>query len=135
MQLDVKNKITGVMESGNGNFTCLHVWQRSWRVRANQRWRTGIHLRRFMDMKMAMKLHGNNTHYKTHDTMSRHRYDEAKKVSFSETKMEMEAIINSTIGQIDIAANTVTSELSDGFPDHIASPVFENMKQLAKRFR
>ncbi len=64
--------------------------------------------------------------------MPRHWYCEAKKASFPE--IEMKAIIDRAIQQLDAVVIKVASELPMDFPDHIASPIFEGMKQHARRF-
>jgi serine/threonine-protein kinase HipA len=86
----------------------------------------------YRDLTMAMALHGRNTHYKIHDIMPRHWYDEAKRVSFPE--IEMEAIIDSIMRQVNGVVSKIASELPKGFPEHISTPLFEGMRKHAQRF-
>jgi serine/threonine-protein kinase HipA len=86
----------------------------------------------YKDLTMAMALHGSNTHYKIHEIMPRHWYNEAKRASYP--KIEMEAVIDSVIMQLDGIVSKVASELPKGFPEHIATPIFEGMRNHAERF-
>ncbi len=86
----------------------------------------------YRDMKMAMALHGNNTHYKWHGIMPRHWFSEAKKTNFPDT--DMQDIIECTLGRIDTVTSDVSSRLPNGFPDDIAEPIFDNLVKTARRF-
>ena len=86
----------------------------------------------YRDLKMAMALHGNNTHYKAHEIMPRHWYNEARHVRFPQT--DMEAIIDSVISKTDTVVDNIASCLPTDFPEHVASPVFEGIKKQAQRF-
>ena len=86
----------------------------------------------YRDLTMAMALHGNNTHYRIHEIMPRHWYDEAKRASFPE--IEMEAIIDSVIRQLDTIVSKVATGLPKDFPEHIATRIFEGMRKHAERF-
>ncbi len=86
----------------------------------------------YRDLKMAMALHGKNTHYKWYEIMPRHWYEESKRVDFPES--EMRAIIEQTLGKVDAMITDVTSKLPDKFPENISDPIFEGMKKMAKRF-
>ena len=55
------------------------------------------------DLKMAMALHGKNTHYHWHEIMPRHWYAEAKKVNFPKT--EMQEIIEKTLSNLGDVVN------------------------------
>ena len=83
-------------------------------------------------MKMAMALHGSNTHYKWHSIMPRHWFNESKRVSFPET--EIQTIIEETLCTVDDVVSNVASRLPRDFPDHIATPIFEGIKKVTKRF-
>lgn len=86
----------------------------------------------YRDMKMAMALHGKNTHYKWHDIMPRHWFDESKKVNFPAT--EMQSIIDNAIGKVEKVVSTVSSRLPTDFPEHIALPIFNGIKKIARQF-
>jgi serine/threonine-protein kinase HipA len=86
----------------------------------------------YRDLKMAMALHGKNSHYKWHEVMPRHWFNESKKINFPAS--EMQAIIDQTLGKIEAVISDVCSKLPDEFPDDIASPIFEGMRKAANRF-
>ncbi len=83
------------------------------------------------NIKMAMALHGKNTHYKWHEIMLRHWMDESKRVHFPAPEMLslMEEITNKTQSVIE----QVSSNLPKDFPDDISSPIFEGMKKTNKK--
>jgi serine/threonine-protein kinase HipA len=83
-------------------------------------------------LKMAMALHGENSHYVRDKIMPRHWFDEAKRVKFPES--EMQTIIEETISRIDEDVDKVFSSLQDDFPQHIAEPIFDGIKRAAKKF-
>lgn len=91
------------------------------------------HQLEYRDLTMAMALHGSNTHYKLHEIMPRHWDNEAKRASFPE--IEMEAIIDNVIGQLDTIVSKVATGLPEDFPKHIATPIFEGMRKHAERFK
>lgn len=86
----------------------------------------------YQDMKMAMALHGDNTHYKWHGIMPRHWFNESRKVNFPET--EMQAIIDDVLGKADKVISTVSSKLPKDFPEHIALPTFNGIRKIVNRF-
>jgi len=86
----------------------------------------------YRKMNMAMALNGKNKHYAWHDILPRHWFDESKKVDFPET--EMQAIIDQAIGTVDTVITDVSSRLPNGFPDDIATPVFDGLKKMAGKF-
>jgi serine/threonine-protein kinase HipA len=83
-------------------------------------------------IKMAMALHGKNTHYKWQNIIPRHWFDESKRIDFPKT--EMEAIIENTKSRFDTVLTNVTEKLPSNFPEHISTPVFDGMKKIAGRF-
>jgi len=86
----------------------------------------------YRDLKMAMALHGKNSHYKWYEIMPRHWFEESKRVDFPET--EMQAIIDQTLSKIEDVIAEVNSKLPDKFPNNISSPIFEGMRKMAKKF-
>ncbi len=84
-------------------------------------------------MKMAMALHGKNTHYAWHEIMSRHWFSESKKVDF--TASEMQAIIDQTLRVLDTVINDVSSRLPSGFPGDISTTIFDGMRKAAGKFQ
>lgn len=86
----------------------------------------------YRNMKMAMALHGSNTHYKWHSIMPGHWFDESRRVDFPET--EMQSIIDNTLSKTETVISDVTSKLPDDFPEHIANPIFEEMRKMVQRF-
>lgn len=83
------------------------------------------------DIKMAMALHGKNTHYKWHEIMPGHWLDESKRVHFPES--EMRAIMEEVTSKIDSVIEKVASTLPQGFPDEISAPIFEGMKDVSNK--
>ncbi len=86
----------------------------------------------YQKMNMAMALHGNNKHYRWDQIMPRHWFDESKKVDFPES--EMQAIIDQILGSIDSVIADVVSRLPTNFPDDIASPIFDGIKKVVRKF-
>lgn len=86
----------------------------------------------YQDLKMAMALNGKNKHYRWHEIMPRHWFNESKKVDFPES--EMQAIIEQTIGSIDSVITDVVSRLPADFPDDIANPIFDGIRKTAGKF-
>jgi len=85
------------------------------------------------EIKMAMALHGRNTHYKYHEIMPRHWLDEAKKVHFPES--EMIAIMKETTNKLSSVIDKVKSQLPQDFPEDISSSIFEGMKNTSDKVR
>ena len=86
----------------------------------------------YQEMKMAMALHGKNTHYKWQYIMPRHWLAESKKVDFPES--EMKEIIDLMLSRVDKVISDVTSLLPPDFPEDIASPVFDGIKRITSKF-
>ena len=85
----------------------------------------------YQNLKMAMALHGKNTHYAWYEIMPRHWFDESKKVNFPET--EVQAIIEQTVGAIDTVITDVTARLPANFPEDISKPIFDGMKTALRK--
>lgn len=83
------------------------------------------------DIKMAMALHGKNTHYKWHELMPRHWVEEARKAHFPET--EMLSLMRDMAEKTDAVIDSVSSKLADTFPDEISTPIFEGMRKAAEK--
>lgn len=83
-------------------------------------------------MRMAMALHGKNTHYAYHEIMQRHWFDEAKKVGFPDA--EMQFIINETVNHIGSVIETVSSRLPPEIPERVVDAVFSSMKTAINKF-
>lgn len=86
----------------------------------------------YRKMNMAMALRGKNKYYRWDQIMPRHWFDEAKKVDFPE--IEMKAIIDQTLSNIDSIIADVTTRLPTGFPDDITNPIFDGMRRSARKF-
>jgi serine/threonine-protein kinase HipA len=86
----------------------------------------------YRDIKMAMALHGKNTHYAWHEIMPRHWFDESGKVDFPDS--EMQTIVDQVIEAMDDVISDVSSRLPAGFPQEIADPIFNGMKTAARKF-
>jgi serine/threonine-protein kinase HipA len=83
-------------------------------------------------MKMAMALHGKNTHYAYHEIMPGHWFDEAKKVSFPEA--EMQFIIDETINHIESVIEAVSSHLPPEITENVGDAIFSDMKTAMDKF-
>lgn len=84
-------------------------------------------------IKMAMALHGKNTHYEWFNMMPRHWFEEAKRVNFPASDMQL--IIDETISNVDSVIDKVTQQLPDHFPEEISQAIFTGMKEAARRFK
>ena len=87
----------------------------------------------YRKIKMAMALHGKNTHYAHHEMMPRHWFDQAKKVSFPES--EMQSIIDETIQNIDSVIEEVSSHLPPEITGGIEDVIFNGMKRSIQKFK
>ena len=83
-------------------------------------------------MRVAMALHGKNTHYAYHEIMPRHWFDEAKKVGFPDA--EMQFIINETVNHIGSVIETVSSRLPPEIPERVVDAIFSSMKTAINKF-
>lgn len=83
-------------------------------------------------MKMAMALHGKNTHYAWHEIMPRHWYEESKRVDFPESEMKL--IIERTLDNLDAVIEKVSSRIPHGFPDDIAYSIFDGIGNIKNKF-
>jgi len=83
------------------------------------------------DIKMAMALHGKNTHYKWHEIIPRHWLDESKRVHFP--RSEMISLMKEITEKTASVINQVTSKLPSDFPDNISGPVFEGIKNASEK--
>ncbi len=86
----------------------------------------------YRDLKMAMALHSKNIHYHWHEMLPRHWFNQAKKLDFPGS--DMEQIIEQTISNIDRVIDHVSTYLPADFPEDIADPVFNGMKNIAGKF-
>jgi serine/threonine-protein kinase HipA len=86
----------------------------------------------YQNLKMAMSLKGRNRHYVWSEIMPRHWYAESGNVNFPDT--EMEAIIEQSLDTLEGVLSSVQSRLPPGFPDEIATPVFDNIRKVANKF-
>lgn len=84
-------------------------------------------------IKMAMALHGKNTHYRWFEMMPRHWIDESKKTDFPE--VEMRAIITETCARLDTVINDVNSRLPKDFPEEMSAAIFTGMKDAIEKFK
>lgn len=86
----------------------------------------------YRKMNMAMALHSQNTHYTWHEVMSRHWFEESRRVDFPAT--EMQAIIDQTIGAMDDVITGISTRLPADFPADISTPIFEEIRKAARKF-
>jgi len=84
----------------------------------------------YRDLKMAMALHGKNTHYHWHNILPRHWFAESKRVDFPES--DMQDIIDKTVSEYEAVITRVSSILPADFPGEISDTVFEGMNKAVK---
>lgn len=82
-------------------------------------------------MAMAMSLKGKNRHYTWEKMNRRHWLATAKRSNFPED--EMTQIIEIIFGEMDRVVEQVGSILPQGFPDEVATPIFEGMRNARAR--
>jgi serine/threonine-protein kinase HipA len=87
----------------------------------------------YRDMKMAMALHGKNTHYHWQNIMPRHWFDEAKKLGFPHA--DMQSLVTDTLNSMESVITEVTSRLPNGFPEDIYQPIVNGMRKAARKLR
>jgi len=85
----------------------------------------------YRKINMAMALNGNNKHYRWHEIMPRHWFNESRKTDFPAT--EMQAIIDQTLSNIDSVISETSSKLPDDFPQDISESVFKGMRKAARK--
>ena len=76
-------------------------------------------------MTMAMSLKGNNRNYHWERMFHRHWLSTAKLCNFPAE--DMEQIIGRIFKEMDHVIDQVRADLPDGFPDEVASPIFDGM--------
>lgn len=82
-------------------------------------------------LKMAMALTGKNRHYDWNAMLHRHWLSTAKNCHFP--TYEMGEIIDETLDQLDMVMNQVGDLLPDTFPDAVAAPVFDGMRNAREK--
>lgn len=80
---------------------------------------------------MAMAARGKNRHRKWDGIFQRHWLSTAKKCNFPES--EMSQIMGRIIDEMDRVVDEVADNLPEGFPDNVATPIFEGMKKAINR--
>ena len=78
-------------------------------------------------MAMAMSLKGKNRHYLWERILRRHWLSTAKLCNFPEE--EMTQIIEQILAGMDQVIEDVGNNLPKGFPDDVATPIFDGMKR------
>lgn len=83
------------------------------------------------EISMAMAVSGKNRHRKWDGILQRHWLSTAKKCNFPES--EMVQIMDRIIGNMDRVIDDVGSKLPGGFPDKVATQIFDGMKSARER--
>lgn len=83
------------------------------------------------EISMAMAARGKNRHRKWDGIFRRHWLSTAKRCNFPES--EMSQIMDRVIGEMDRVIDTVGNNLPEGFPNKVASPIFDGMKSARDR--
>lgn len=82
-------------------------------------------------MAMAMSLRGKNRHYLWEEMFHRHWLSTAKWCNFPED--EMTQIIKRIMADMDGVIDQVGTHLPEGFPDDVATPIFDGMLRARDR--
>jgi serine/threonine-protein kinase HipA len=82
-------------------------------------------------VKMAMALRGKNNHYKWWEASRSYFIDTAKNSGYSPHIAEQ--ILDEMLSKVDNVIYEVSNTLPDGFPSHIALPIFEGMIFMKNR--
>lgn len=82
-------------------------------------------------LTMAMALQGKNRHYQWEKMQRRHWLATAKRCRFPE--IAMEKIITEILENLDPVIQKVENTLPKDFPDNIATPIFEGMREARRR--
>lgn len=85
----------------------------------------------YQKVKMAMALHGKNTHYHWQNIRPRHWFAEAKRVDFPANQME--EIIEQTHSKLDKVIDIISTKLPNTFPENISQAIFQGMKKAAAK--
>jgi serine/threonine-protein kinase HipA len=82
----------------------------------------------WLDLKMAMALKSKNRHYHWHTIQKRHWLAMASTCQFPGKTMQ--TIMDEIRDDMHRVIDTVSQSLPDGFPDHIANPIFSTMRKI-----
>ncbi|MFO7713028.1 type II toxin-antitoxin system HipA family toxin [Desulfosarcina sp.] len=82
-------------------------------------------------LKMAMAIQGNRRHYHWWPILYRHWLSTSKACRFPPD--EMEAIIDRTLAKMDDVITGVAGQLPPAFPEEVAGPVFNGMREARDR--
>ena len=85
------------------------------------------------ELRMAMALRSKNSHYEWDRMLPRHWLATAKKCNFPEDEMSL--IIERVLEEMDQVIEKVGSSLPEGFPEHIATAIFDGMREARDRFQ
>ena len=84
------------------------------------------------NVKLAMAVSGKNRHYNLATVMRRHFNATAAKCGWGETAEDM---IGELLTKVDDAIESVSKQLPDGFPEDVATAIFEGMRSQAKQLQ
>lgn len=79
-----------------------------------------------------MALSGKNRHYHLAGILRRHFSTTAAKCGWGE---DAEDIINELLARVDGAIDTVAGQLPPGFPQDVATAIFNGVREQAQRLR
>ncbi len=88
------------------------------------------HLHR-KEVRMAMSLRGKNRHYDWEQMYPRHWLSTAKLCNFPADEMTL--IIDRVLGEMDQVIAQVETNFPEGFPEDIATPIFDGMRNARDR--
>lgn len=84
------------------------------------------------NVKLAMAVSGKNRHYNLATIMRRHFNATAARCGWAETA---EDIIAELLAKVENAIEAASKQLPDGFPEDVATAIFEGMRSQAKRLQ
>jgi serine/threonine-protein kinase HipA len=82
--------------------------------------------------RLAMAVSGKNRHYHLSNILRRHFNATAARCGWGD---HAEDIIGELLAKMDGAIETVARQLPSGFPDDVASAMFEGMRAQARRLQ
>ena len=87
----------------------------------------------FQDAKLAMAIRGTSNYYHFRKITRERFINQAKQVGI--TPKEAESIIDETISSVERVIENIESIIPEGFPDKLASSIFEMMRNQATKLK
>ena len=84
-------------------------------------------------IKMAMKIHSKNTHYRWNDIQKRHWYSHGKYLGLSENTVD--SIIADVTSNVETALEKTVTEASELFDESIGSQIAEMVSKTVPKLK